>query len=107
MANELWNGLGDAVADVREKYEEAVFGRAVTDRESAPGWPQAQEQEASFGSRTHEMDVGPTHGQVQENANYREAAMERDANGPQWPQAEQGPNQGRDERNAPDHDIDR
>lgn len=41
----LWNGVGDAVADVREKYEEAVWGRAVTEPGEPPEWPQAHEQQ--------------------------------------------------------------
>ena len=45
FSDQLWNGLSDAVADIREKVvEEPMWGRAVTEREAeAPQWPQARE----------------------------------------------------------------
>jgi hypothetical protein len=102
--------FGDAVADVREKFEEAVWGRAVTDREAtAPQWPQARDEpEPSFGSVTRTIDVGPTRDQMQENGNYRLAAMERELNRPQWPK-ENGPTQdiGQDRDRNADRDMDR
>jgi hypothetical protein len=104
FSDQLWGGLGDGVADIREKFEEAMWGRAVTERGEAPQWPQSQEPEPSFGSVTHSIDVGPTHNQMQENANYRLAAMERQLNAPQWPQAEQG--RDNDRRHEQDRDID-
>jgi hypothetical protein len=49
FSDQLWNGLADAVADIREKVvEEPYFGRAVTEREvtqDAPQWPEAREME--------------------------------------------------------------
>lgn len=58
--DELWNGLADAVADVREKViEEPMWGRAVTERESTPAWPEAQEPEPSFGSSTQSLEMEP------------------------------------------------
>jgi hypothetical protein len=105
--DELWNGMVDAIADIREKVvEEPMWGRAVTERGEAPQWPQAQEPEPAFGSVTHRIDVGPTHDQMQENANYRLAAMERELNGPQWPQAEQGRDEQQRDQNR-DVDLDR
>src|ERR1700678_4092021 len=88
LSEELWKGLSDGVADIREKFEESVWGRSVTERGDAAQWPEA-EQQPSFGSVTHTIDVGPTHEQIGENANYRLAAMERECNSPAWPQAEQ------------------
>ena len=99
----LWEAMGDAITDIRQKVvEEPMWGRSLGENE-APHWPEAQEPEPSFGSSTHHIDVGPTHGQMEENANYRLAAMERELNGPQWPQAEQGRNQEHDR----DIDLDR
>lgn len=44
FSEELWNGLGDAIADIRERaVEEPWFGRVVTERGDAAEWPQAQE----------------------------------------------------------------
>jgi hypothetical protein len=106
FSEQLWNGLGDGMADIREKFEESVWGRAVTERGESPQWPQAQEPEPSFGSSTHSIDVGPTHDQMGENANYRLAAMERELNAPQWPQAEQGRDEQRREQDR-DVDLDR
>jgi hypothetical protein len=108
LFDQLYQGVANAVADVREKFEEAVWGRAVTDREAtAPHWPEAREPEPSFGGLVRNIDVGPTHSQVQENANFRLAAMERELN-PQWPKATghaQDIGQDRD-RNA-DREMDR
>jgi hypothetical protein len=44
MADNLWESLGDAVADIREKLvEEPMWGRALSGPEDAPQWPQAVE----------------------------------------------------------------
>ena len=46
FSEQLWNGIGDAIADIREKaVEEPWFGRVVTERGDAMEWPQAQEPE--------------------------------------------------------------
>jgi hypothetical protein len=81
--DQLSKGIADAVADIREKaVEEPWYGRVVSDREStAPQWPEAREAEPSFGGVTRNIDVGPTRDQMQENANYRLTAMERELNG--------------------------
>ena len=58
MANlleQLSKGLADAVSDIREKYEEAVFGRAVSDQ-GQPG-PETDER-AAFGSKTMHFEKG-------------------------------------------------
>jgi hypothetical protein len=58
LSEQLWQGLGDAVNDIRQKVvEEPMYGRAVTDGQESPAWPQAQEPEPSFGSSTHTRDV--------------------------------------------------
>ena len=63
FSDQLWNGLADAVSDIRQKVlEEGYFGRAVTQLDiNAPQWPQAREAEPSFGSSTHvrEMEHEP------------------------------------------------
>jgi hypothetical protein len=109
FSDEFHQQFGDAVADIRAKYEEAVYGRTVTERGEAPAWPQAQEQEQqpSFGGVTRTIDMGPTHDQIGGNANYRLAQMERECNGGEWPKADQSHEQReRDDKNR-DQDIDR
>lgn len=61
LFEQLQKGIGDAVADIREKVvEEGYFGRAVTDKEQSPAWPEAkdQEQPGGFGSLSTHKDVG-------------------------------------------------
>jgi hypothetical protein len=78
LRDEFLESFADAVTDIRQKFEETLYGRAVTDGpEGGPRWPEA-EPEPSFGSVTRTIDVGPTHDQINDNANYRLAAMERD-----------------------------
>jgi hypothetical protein len=57
----LSEGLGDAVADVRAKYEEAVWGREVTagQEAEAPQWPQAREQEPEPAVQEQEREREP------------------------------------------------
>jgi hypothetical protein len=47
LYDQLAKGLGDAVADIREKaVEEPWYGRVVNERQpDAPQWPQAREAE--------------------------------------------------------------
>ena len=60
IGEQLWNGLGDAITDIRQKViEEPMYGRAVTDGPERLQWPEAQEQEPSLGSRTHTRDIEP------------------------------------------------
>jgi|ERR1700733_3198637 hypothetical protein len=87
--DQLYKGVAGAVKDIREKVvEEPMWGRVVNERDTqtGPQWPQAQEPETSFGGITRTIDKGPTRDQMQENANYRLAAMERELN-PAWPKA--------------------
>jgi hypothetical protein len=104
MAKHWTESFGDAVADIRQKLvEEPMWGRSLGDND-APHWPEAHEPEPSFGSITHQIDVGPTHDQISENANYRLAAMERECNSGEWPQArDTGPQRDREQ----DMDLDR
>jgi hypothetical protein len=57
----LSQGLGDALGDIRGKYEEAVWGREVTaGREAeAPQWPQAREAEPEPAPVEQERERGP------------------------------------------------
>jgi hypothetical protein len=59
LSEELWKGLGDAVADIRQKVvEEGYFGRAVTQLDiDAPQWPVPRDPEA----REHEAEQQPEH----------------------------------------------
>jgi hypothetical protein len=53
FAEQLWNGLADVVADIREKVvEEPWFGRAVTERGEMPD----TEPGAGFGSLTRTVE---------------------------------------------------
>lgn len=56
LYDKLAKGLGDAVADIREKVvEEPWFGRVVNERDTAaPQWPQAREAQPEAGE--HERD---------------------------------------------------
>jgi hypothetical protein len=58
--DKLAKGLGDAVTDIREKWEEAWVGRVVNDRDGTqaqPAWPQPQEVQPEAGKHEHEMDM--------------------------------------------------
>jgi hypothetical protein len=57
---QLQKGIGDAVADIREKVvEEGYFGRAVTDRGQGLDWPEPQGQEQpGFGSHVSHYEKG-------------------------------------------------
>jgi hypothetical protein len=107
LLNQLYQGLTNGVSDIREKLvEEPWFGRSLSEPgNDSPQWPEAKEPQPSVGSATHVIDVGPTQDQMGGNGNYRLAAMERELNGPQWPQA-QNPDQGH-ERDNRDQDIER
>lgn len=52
----LWQGLSDALTDVRQTVEEAVYGRAVTEGPGQLEWPEPQ---PALGSRTHERELEP------------------------------------------------
>jgi hypothetical protein len=61
LSEQFWQGLGDAITDIRQKVvEEPMYGRTVTDGADAPHWPEAQEQEPSFGSSTHTREIAPS-----------------------------------------------
>ena len=64
LLHELYEGIGDAVVDVRQRVvEEAYFGKVVTEREAeTPHWPEAREAEPSFGSHTHTREMEPDQG---------------------------------------------
>lgn len=116
---EIYAGMADAVADIREKVvEEPWFGRAVTERGEAPQWPEAREAEA-------EPQPGGLNGEIlgpeaepmntRDSAAFLEHGSVLDAqpmnteSSPQWPEARQAltynPEQERDR--SPDMDIDR
>jgi hypothetical protein len=59
FSEELWNGLGDAISDIRQKVvEEPMWGRSLGEND-APSWPEAQEPEPSFGSNTLIREIEP------------------------------------------------
>jgi hypothetical protein len=67
FSDELWQGLGNAIDDIRQKVvEEPMYGRAVTDGPECPHWPEAQEMEPSFGSSTHIRETEPNMGPERE-----------------------------------------
>jgi hypothetical protein len=67
FSDELWNGLADAITDIRQKVvEEPMYGRAVTDGPESPQWPEAREGEPSFGSSTHSREIEPEREQAQD-----------------------------------------
>jgi hypothetical protein len=60
LTEQLWNGLGDAITDIREKVvEEPMYGRAVTDGPERLQWPEPQEPEPSVGSQTQTREIEP------------------------------------------------
>jgi hypothetical protein len=64
MASNWYEALGDAVSDIRQKYEEAVWGRSLGEND-APAWPQA-EPGLSFGSSTKSIETEPQLEQAQD-----------------------------------------
>jgi len=59
FADELWQGLGNAIEDIRQKaVEEPMWGRDLGENDAAR-WPDPQEPEPSFGSHTHTRDMEP------------------------------------------------
>jgi hypothetical protein len=113
FADDLWKGAGDAIADVREKFEEAVWGRAVTERGEGAQWPQAEEPQ--------HMEPEGLNGEILPP----EAAASHEAAGPllehgtvinqepgrddtalaHWPEAREP--EPEHERNVPEQDIER
>jgi hypothetical protein len=58
VSDQLWNGLADAITDVRQKLvEEPMWGRSLGENDT-PSWPEAA-QGPSFGSSTHTLEVEP------------------------------------------------
>jgi hypothetical protein len=57
FSDQLWNGLADAVTDIRQKcVEEPMWGHSLGENDT-PSWPEAQEPGPSFGSSTHVREV--------------------------------------------------
>jgi hypothetical protein len=59
--DKLTKGLGDAVTDIREKWEEAWVGRVVNEHDGSQaqpitGWPQAREAQPEAGEHEHGID---------------------------------------------------
>jgi len=64
--DDLMNGLGDAITDIRQKVvEEPMWGRSLGEND-APSWPEAREPEPSFGSSTHTREMEPEREQAQD-----------------------------------------
>lgn len=121
---DFWKGMGDAIADIREKTEEALWGRPVTERgeaaEASPQWPQAREEQEPQGMSgdilppepavSHETPSWPRveHGAVLEGEAQE---ISRDTPRLGWPEAREAESPGfaerERERNEPDPDIDR
>lgn len=60
FSEELWRGLGNAVADLRAKLvDEAWYGRVVSERDGQQvqpiaGWPQAREAQPEASDHQHD-----------------------------------------------------
>jgi len=81
----LFHGLGDAIADVREKaVEEGWFGRVVTERGEGLDWPQEAQQQQTEPQGVSGEILPPEH------------AASHEAGG--WPQLEHGTIEGHAER---------
>ncbi len=118
FGDQLWNGLADAVADLRERHEEAWFGRAVTERGEAPEWPQAREAEPQstglngdiLGPEVEPMQPRDSAGLLEHGYVLNAEAMQPESTS-LWPQAREAltynPEQERDRSHEPDMDIDR
>jgi hypothetical protein len=117
FSGQLWSGLADAVADIREKVvEEPWFGRVVNERGDAPQWPEAREAEPQpeglsgeiLGPESQPMDTRESAGLLEHGVVLDAQPMNTESS-PQWPQATQAltyePEQERDR--SPDIDIDR
>jgi hypothetical protein len=57
--DQLIRGIGDAVVDIREKVEEALYGRVVNERDAPQAqpmaaWPQAREVQPGVGEHDHD-----------------------------------------------------
>ena len=51
-------GLGDAVADIREKVvEEPWYGRALSQPQTIEGWPQARGAQPEVGEHDRAVDI--------------------------------------------------
>jgi hypothetical protein len=58
FSEELWQGLGNAVTDIRHKVvEEPMYGRTVTDGPENLQWPEPQDPQPSLGSHTHTREI--------------------------------------------------
>jgi hypothetical protein len=94
FSEQLWKGLADAVADIREKaVEEPWFGRVVTERGEGAQWPEARETQpepTGLNGEILEPEAEPMaardnaglleHGHIVDGQAARESS-------PQWPQA--------------------
>jgi hypothetical protein len=61
----LWQEMGDAVSDIRQKLvEEPMWGRSLGEN-APPLWSEGQDQEPSFGSATHIREMEPECKQVE------------------------------------------
>ena len=65
LSEQLWNGAGDAVSDIRQKLvEEPMWGRSLGEN-APPLWSEGQEPAPSFGSATHIREMEPDYKQVE------------------------------------------
>jgi hypothetical protein len=108
ISNQIWAGAGDAIADVREKLEEAIWGRAVTERGDAPEWPKAEEPQIEPQGMNGEV-LSPEH----EPYSYApgDTLLERgtviEGQAVQWPEAQETQPTQMLEDHSRDVDIDR
>jgi hypothetical protein len=111
---QLFNGIGDALADIREKVvEEPWFGRTVTERGEKVQWPEAEVSHSSHEPQCLTGDILPPEpGEAREASSHLRigygTVLEGQAERPQWPKAEDvGPCLDHSQDRDYDRDIDR
>lgn len=97
LFEQFFKGLGDAVADIREKVvEEPWFGRVVTERGEGLEWPQAREAEPPaheglsgeiLGPESHPMNPHDSAGFLAHGFVIDAEPMNRESSPPSWPGA--------------------
>ena len=56
---QLMSGIGNGISDVREKVEEAMWGRAVTHESQQPAEVSQEPEQAGLGSKTSVRHFSP------------------------------------------------
>jgi len=95
LSEELWQSLGDAITDIREKaVEEPWWGRSLSDNDAAPQWPQAQQEQEQHQPEGLSGEILSPEAQpmtTPENVPQLEHGFVLDNQGPslQWPEPQE------------------